>query len=100
MKVSELETFNSVEAARDPLVQEELLNMAWEDGNIPALTHALSVIAKARGMAETASKAGISRPALYKALSENGNLSLSSLMGIMKALGIQATFHTKASNAG
>lgn len=79
-----MKTFNSVEAARDPLVQEELLNMAWEDGNIPALTHALSVIAKARGMSETANKA----------LSENGNLSLSSLMGIMKTLGIQATFHT------
>ncbi|WP_233142576.1 addiction module antidote protein [Gluconobacter sp. DsW_056] len=96
MKVSELQTFNSVEAAQDPLVQEELLNMAWEDGDIPAITHALSVIAKARGMSETANKAGISRPALYKALSDKGNPSLSSLMGIMRALGIQATFHTTA----
>lgn len=92
MKVSELETFNSVEAARDPLVQEELLNMAWEDGNIPAITHALSVIAKARGMAAI--------DFYDEALPENGNLSLSSLMGIMKALGIQATFNTTALDAG
>lgn len=89
-----LEVFDSVEAARDSLVQEELLNMAWEDGNIPALTHALSVIAKARGMAETARIAGMTRPALYKALSDTGNPSLSSLLGIMKALDIKATFHT------
>lgn len=94
MKIAELDVFDSAKAAQDPLVQEELLNMAWADGDVPALTHALSVIAKARGMAETASKAGITRPALYKALSENGNPSLSSLLGIMRALDIQATFHT------
>lgn len=94
MKVSALETFDSVKAAQDPFVQEELLNMAWEDGDIPALTHALSVIAKARGMAQTANKAGITRTALYKALSEKGNPSLSSLIGIMKALNIKTTFHT------
>ncbi|GBR19891.1 addiction module antidote protein [Asaia spathodeae] len=96
MKVSELETFDSARAALDPAVQDELLNMAWEDGNISALTHALSVIAKARGMTETASKAGITRPALYKALSEKGNPSLSSLLGIMKALDIKASFQTGA----
>ncbi len=92
MKISELETFDSVEAAKDPLVQEELLNMAWEDGNIQAMTHALAVIAKARGMAATAAKAGLARPALYKTLSDKGNPSLSSLLGIMKALGIKAHF--------
>ncbi|GBQ90661.1 putative transcriptional regulator [Gluconacetobacter johannae DSM 13595] len=100
MKISELEAFDSTEAAKDPVVQEELLNMAWEDGDIPALTHALAVIAKARGMAETANKAGITRPALYKALSDKGNPSLSSLLGIMKALDIKATFHTSTSYAG
>lgn len=94
MKISELETFDSVQAAQDPCVQEELLNMAWEDGDIPALTHALSVIAKARGMTQTADKAGITRTALYKALSEKGNPNLSSLIGIMKALEIKTTFHT------
>lgn len=94
MKLSEFKTFNSATAAKDPLVLEELLNMAWEDGDIPAFTHALSVIAKAQGMAETANKAGITRPALYKALSEKGNPSLSSPMGIMKALDIHATFRT------
>ncbi|MFT8776750.1 MAG: addiction module antidote protein [Gluconacetobacter liquefaciens] len=96
MKISDLETFDSVKAAQDPVVQEELLNMAWEDGDITALTHALSVIAKARGMTETASKAGITRTALYKALSDKGNPSLSSLLGIMKALDIKATFHARA----
>lgn len=89
----ELVTFDAVAAASSPDVQAELLNMAWQDGDSAAIAHALAVIAKAKGMTETAKKAGITRPALYKALSQNGNPSLSSLMGIMKALGVTVKFH-------
>lgn len=88
-----LEKFDGEKAVKNPMVQEELLNMAWEDGDIPALTRALAAIAKARGMTAVANEAGLTRPALYKALSDKGNPSLSSLLGIMKALGIRATFH-------
>ncbi|WP_225199377.1 hypothetical protein [Gluconobacter oxydans] len=53
MKISELDVFDSVKAAQDPLVQEELLQAAREDGNSPALAHARSVIAKARAGQDT-----------------------------------------------
>ncbi|MCP1243622.1 hypothetical protein NKW51_13510 [Acetobacter lambici] len=43
-------------------------------------------------MAETAEQAGLTRPALYKALSEKGNPNLASLLGIMKALGVKVSF--------
>lgn len=89
---SHLVSFSSDEAAQDLAVQVELLNMAWEDGDSAAFTHALSVIAKAQGMTSTAEHAGLTRQALYKALSEQGNPSLSSLLGIMKALGLKANF--------
>lgn len=39
--------FDSVKAARDPLVQKELLRMALADGDLVALAHALTVIEKA-----------------------------------------------------
>ncbi|WP_070406206.1 addiction module antidote protein [Kozakia baliensis] len=89
---AELEVFDSVSAAADPAVQVELLNMAWADGDSAGIAHALAVIAKARGMSTTAADAGLTRPALYKALSERGNPSLSSLLGIMNALGVKAHF--------
>lgn len=89
--------FDAVDAAKNPRVQTELLNMAWNDGNLRAIAHALKVIAKARGMKSTAEEAGISRTALYKSLSEKGNPSLSSLIGIMKALGVTADFKIGAS---
>ena len=47
-------------------------------------------------MKSTAEEAGISRTALYKSLSEKGNPSLSSLIGIMKALGVTANFQIGA----
>lgn len=99
MKETEQTALHSAAAAQKRRVQEEQLNTTWKNGHIPAFTQALSAIAKAQGMAETASKAGISRQALYKALSDKGNPSLSTLMGIMKALGIQAIFHPTAEGA-
>nr|WP_015062362.1 addiction module antidote protein [Acetobacter pasteurianus]AFK89012.1 putative transcriptional regulator [Acetobacter pasteurianus] len=92
--------FDAVAAAANPDVQAELLNMAWEDGDNAGIAHALAVIAKAQGMTETARRAGITRPALYKALSETGNPNLSSLIGIMKALGVKVSFQMAPNNAG
>ena len=40
--------FDSVKAARDPLMQKELLKMAMADGDLVALAHALAVIEKAK----------------------------------------------------
>jgi len=47
-KVMPLVPFDSVKAARDPLVQKELLKMALADGDLVALAHALAVIEKAK----------------------------------------------------
>lgn len=98
MSKEELVPFNAHDAVQDPAVQIELLNMAWEDGDSAALTHALSLIAKAHGMTETAQSAGLSRQAIYKTLSDKGNPSLSSLLGIMKALGVKASFQLEPSS--
>lgn len=55
--MAHLITFHAVEAARDPLVQKELTKMAWEAGDIRALTHALKIIAQVRGAAGTDTQA-------------------------------------------
>lgn len=51
----------------------------------------LAVIARARGMTEVARGAGVTREALYKALSENGDPRLSTLLGVLKSLGVKLT---------
>ena len=52
---------------------------------------ALGVIARAKGMTKVAKDAGVTREALYKALSADGDPKLSTLLGVVKALGVNLT---------
>lgn len=63
------------------------LDAAFETGDPEDVVHALGVVARARGMTEIARQAGISRGSLYKAIGEDGNPTLTTLMAVMKALG-------------
>ncbi len=50
---------------------------------------ALSDIARARNMSQLAREVGITREGLYKALSENGNPSFTTMLKIIRALGMR-----------
>ncbi|CAJ0692988.1 addiction module antidote protein [Ralstonia sp. 22086] len=53
------------------------------------ITHALGVVARARGMTQLARDTGMTREGLYKALSEEGNPSFATVLKVMRALGIR-----------
>ena len=53
------------------------------------IARALGAIARARGMAQVARDAGLSRESLYKALSENGNPSFATVLKVARALGVR-----------
>jgi probable addiction module antidote protein len=65
------------------------LEAAFEDGDPALIAAALGDIARAMGMTQLASRAGVTREALYKALSSTGDPRLSTFLGVMKALGIK-----------
>lgn len=65
------------------------LEAAFEDGDAALITHALGDVARSVGMTTVAREAGVTREALYKALSETGDPKLSTLLGVMKALGLR-----------
>jgi len=67
------------------------LEAAFEDGDPALVAAALGDIARAMGMTQLASRAGVTREALYKALSATGDPKLSTFLGVMKALGIKLT---------
>jgi len=50
---------------------------------------ALGDIAKARGMAQLARDTGLSREGIYKALSAEGNPEFTTVMKVIKALGLR-----------
>ena len=62
---------------------------ALATGDAAFVAKALGVVARAKGMAEIASKTGLSREQLYRSFSENGNPTLKSTLAVMKALGIE-----------
>lgn len=53
------------------------------------LARALGDIARAKGMTQVARDAGLSRESLYRALSENGNPSFSTILKVARALGLR-----------
>ncbi|MGB2818442.1 MAG: addiction module antidote protein [Burkholderiaceae bacterium] len=57
--------------------------------DIAGIARALGDIARARGMSQVARDAGLSRESLYKALSEHGNPSFSTVLKVARALGVR-----------
>ncbi len=81
--------FDAAEHLRSPRSQAELLSDALETGDAGYVANALGVIARARGMTDVARDAGVTREALYKALSQDGDPKLTTLLGVIKSLGFK-----------
>jgi probable addiction module antidote protein len=78
----------------DTAFASEYLRAAFEEldeeGGEAAFLAALRHIVEARGgMAEVAKKAGLSRESLYRALSPNGNPTLSTIKKVVNAAGLR-----------
>jgi probable addiction module antidote protein len=88
--------FDPADYLDTPEAQEELLADAPASGDARYIGIALETIVRARGMTKVAKDAGVTREALYRALSEEGDPRLSTLLGVAKALGLRITFNDAA----
>lgn len=70
---------------------------AFETNDVHYISHALGVVARAKGMTEIASQTGLSREQLYRSFSGKGNPTLKTTLAVMSALGLELT--AKASSA-
>ena len=83
--------FDAAEYLTTPEGQAELISDALGSGDPAYIKHALGIVARARGMSQVARDADVSREGLYKALGEDGDPRLSTLLGVMRALGLRLT---------
>ena len=67
----------------------EYLNTVLEEGNNADVINAIGHIAKAIGMTKIAEETGMSRPSLYKALSDGAKPQFETIMKVLKAIGGQ-----------
>ncbi|HEK0786603.1 DNA-binding protein [Proteus sp. GOKU] len=82
------------ELREDPVYAEIYLQTAlegiYEPGGVGAFLIALRQIIEAHGgVGEIAKKSGLSRQHIYRALSENGNPTLTTLTEITRAVGVR-----------
>lgn len=75
------------------------LEAALEDGDPRVIAHTFGAIARARGMSAIAKEAGVTRDALYKSLTAEGDPRLSTIMGVLKALGLELSVREAKSAA-
>jgi probable addiction module antidote protein len=67
----------------------EYLNNVLEEGNNSDIINAIGHIAKAIGMTKISEETGLSRPSLYKALSDGAKPQFAIIMKVLKAIGGQ-----------
>jgi probable addiction module antidote protein len=83
--------YDSADYLDSPEAIAAYIEAAFEDGEPALITHALGVVARAKGMSQLARDAGVTREALYKALTSEGDPKLSTFIGVLKALGMRLT---------
>jgi len=81
--------WNAVEHLHDEADMAAYLEAALAEGDPRLVAAVLGDIARARGMTGVARKAGLGRESLYKALSENGNPELGTVLKVVAALGLE-----------
>ena len=65
------------------------LEAALEENDPALVAAALGDIARAKGMAQIARKAGLGRESLYKALAPEGNPEFATVLKVVRALGLR-----------
>jgi probable addiction module antidote protein len=91
MKMAKTRTirWDPVERLKTQADMVAYLEAALEDGDPTLVAAVLGDIARAKGMTEVAKGAGLGRESLYKALSPGGNPEFSTVLKVMKALGME-----------
>jgi probable addiction module antidote protein len=85
----ETTTFDTSDYLDSEEMIAEYLNSVLEDGDNSDLIVAIGHVAKAIGMTKIAEKTGMSRPSLYKALSDGSKPQFATIMKVLKAIGGQ-----------
>jgi len=83
--------FDAAEYLNSEERQVAYITAALETGEADFVRDALGVVARARGMGQVAKTAGLNRESLYRALGEAGNPEFTTVMRVVRALGLTLT---------
>jgi probable addiction module antidote protein len=87
MNMKKITKFDIAEYLDNDEMIKEYLNTVLEEGDSSDIITALGHIAKALGMSKIAEETGLSRPSLYKALSEGAKPQFETILKVLRAVG-------------
>jgi probable addiction module antidote protein len=85
----ELVRFDPVEEITDAEAVVAFLADAFDTGDADYIQHVLGLIARSKGMAEVAEKAGLGRESLYKSLKDGASPRFDTILRVVHALGLK-----------
>jgi probable addiction module antidote protein len=92
--------FDAAEVLDTEEAIQEFITAAFETEDPAFIAKALGTVARARNMSKLAEEIGMSRPALYRALSGRGNPEFATITKVMHALGLKlAAVKTRSARA-
>jgi probable addiction module antidote protein len=98
---SHFKEFDPAEYLGSAQDRADYLKAMWEEssGSHEEVATALGAVARSIGMTQIANNTGVTREALYKALSPAGNPELSTFMRVLGALGLELSVNPKKTGA-
>jgi len=90
----ETKLFDIAESLADHDRVQAYLSEAFETNDPAFIASAIGDVVRARNMSALSKETKLSRETLYNALSKSGNPTLTTLLGIMKALGLRLNVET------
>ncbi|MFN9623939.1 MAG: addiction module antidote protein [Cyanobacteriota bacterium] len=90
-KSDKLSHYDVVDYLRSPEEMAACLDTWFDEfpDDVSGIARAVGDIARAKGMTQVAKDAGLSRESLYRALSEEGDLSFSTILKVLRAVGLK-----------
>ena len=91
IRKTKISAYDVAEHLRTPDEMAAYLDAWLEEApdDVAGIARALGDIARAKGMAQVAREAGVSRESLYRALSADGNPSFATILKVTRALGVR-----------
>ena len=91
MAKSKLTNYDPAEDLTSDKAIAAFMAEAFQTNDVRYISHALGVVARAKGMTQIAKQTGLSREQLYRSFSTDGNPTLKTTLAVMKALGLKLT---------
>ena len=90
--------YDSAEFLDSPKAIKYYLEEAMESGDPQLMSHAVGVVARAKRMNKIARESGVTRESLYRSLSRKGKPEFSTIVSVLRSLGLGLSVRVVASN--